>query len=588
MNQTLSGNFYHVSVDSIPKIDRVEALRLERDRFVALAFCAADMLLETDGSQAVTYAAGATKALTGLAPEALLGARLRDLIAPADRMYLDELVRAMRPGARLDPVTAHLAGPEGATPPLSLSGYRLPDMPGRYFFAIKLGAGAIDPEVGRSLSHDTESGLFDRESFARIAAHRAKSAEATGETMQLTLLRMEKMGELRARLDEEANRSLIATIGATLRASADGGDAAGRLDEDSYGIMHKPGFDVDGVRSKVESYVREADPQGIGISISLGTVDADAFGISEADAISALQYSLERFCADGAMPIVGTLTEGLENLARDTAHRMAGLRRIIAEDRFTIAFQPIVEVRTRRINHFEALARFDQEHAIDSPYDMIVFAEATGLICDFDLAMSRKVIAWMSGDGPGANRPHRIAINLSGRSLGNVSFVAALHKLLDANGQVRSRLIFEITESARIPDLGLANKFIQSLRSAGHKVCLDDFGAGAAAFQYLRALEVDVVKIDGQYLRGAIEGGKSRAFLKAMAGLCRELRIEMIAEMVEDRRYLPLIEECGIRYGQGYLFGKPEADVSSFLPQPRTRIRRFEVHQPSQPGYGRR
>ena len=588
MNQTLSGNFYHVSVDSIPKIDRVEALRLERDRFVALAFCAADMLLETDGSQSVTYAAGATKALTGLAPEALLGARLRDLIAPADRMYLDELVRAMRPGARLDPVTAHLAGPEGATPPLSLSGYRLPDMPGRYFFAIKLGAGAADPEVGRSLSHDTESGLFDRESFARIAAHRAKSAEETGETMQLTLLRMEKMGELRARLDEEANRSLIATIGATLRASADGGDAAGRLDDDSYGIMHKPGFDVDGVRSKVESYVREADPQGIGISISLGTVDADTFGISEADAISALQYSLERFCADGAMPIVGTLTEGLENLARDTAHRMAGLRRIIAEDRFTIAFQPIVEVRTRRINHFEALARFDQEHAIDSPYDMIVFAEATGLICDFDLAMSRKVIEWMSGDGPGANRPHRIAINLSGRSLGNVSFVAALHKLLDANDQVRSRLIFEITESARIPDLDLANKFIQSLRNAGHKVCLDDFGAGAAAFQYLRALEVDVVKIDGQYLRGAIEGGKSRAFLKAMAGLCRELRIEMIAEMVEDRRYLPLIEECGIRYGQGYLFGKPEADVSSFLPQPRTRVRRFEVHQPSQPGYGRR
>jgi EAL domain-containing protein (putative c-di-GMP-specific phosphodiesterase class I) len=251
---------------------------------------------------------------------------------------------------------------------------------------------------------------------------------------------------------------------------------------------------------------------------------------------------------------------------------MAVLRRIIAEDGFNIAFQPIVELATRRINHFEALVRFNGVPDRDSPYDMITFAEATGLICDFDLAMCRKVLSWLALRG--AERPLAVAANLSGRSLANVSFVAALHDLLKSYPDVRSRLIFEITESARITDLTLANRFIQGLRQAGHKVCLDDFGAGAAAFQYLRALEVDVVKIDGQYLQSAFDGNKSKAFLKAMAGLCRELGVDTIAEMVEDESYLPLLKECGIRYAQGYLFGRPEADPRAFdQPRPVSALR---------------
>jgi EAL domain-containing protein (putative c-di-GMP-specific phosphodiesterase class I) len=575
-------------VDGIAKIERMDALREERDRFVALAFCAADMLLETDGQQVIAFAAGATRALTGRAPEELAGSKLRDLVAPKDRLFVDALLREMRPGARLDPVVAHLAAPGGSTPPLSLSGYRLPDMPGRYFFALKLGTPPVDPAVARSLSHDAESGLYDRESFARIAAHRANATAKNDEPLQLTLFRLEKMAELRHRLDEETNQGLVATIGATLRASAEGGDAAGRLDEDSYGIVHKPGLDLEGVKAKVESYAREADPDGIGITISFGTMAADTFGMSEADALRALQYSLEQFCADGSPPVMGSLTEGLENLARDTAHRMSGLRRIIAEDLFVVAFQPIVEVKTRRIAHFEALARFDAERIGESPYEMVVFAEATGLICDFDLAMCRKVLTWMSERGGDAERSPHIAANLSGRSLGNVSFIAALHDLLKSYPGLRSRMIFEITESARIADLELANRFIQSLRAAGHKVCLDDFGAGAAAFQYLRALEVDIVKIDGQYLRGAVDGGKSHAFLKAMAGLCRDLEIEMIAEMVEDRRYLPLIDDCGIRYAQGYLFGRPETDIAHFLPAERPRARRVEAKRPGAGGAVRR
>ena len=104
------------------------------------------------------------------------------------------------------------------------------------------------------------------------------------------------------------------------------------------------------------------------------------------------------------------------------------------------------------------------------------------------------------------------------------------------------------------------NVVIQRLRTTGHAVCLDDFGAGAAAFQYLRALEVDVVKIDGMYVREALQSQTGKPFLKAMAGLCRDLGVGVVAEMVEDKSVVSFLLECGIQFGQGILFGEPSLD----------------------------
>jgi EAL domain-containing protein (putative c-di-GMP-specific phosphodiesterase class I)/GGDEF domain-containing protein len=556
---------------------RLEALRRERDRFVALAFCAADMLFETDSDHRIAFAAGATVALTGRTPEGLIGSLLEDLIAAGDRAFVAELLGNLALGQRLDPVLAHLDGPEGLTPPLLLSGYHLPDMPGRYFFALKLGAGAIDPELRRALARDPESSLLDKNSFARVAALEARAASRAGEELKLTMFRLDRVAALRARIGAEAHRTLAATIGACLRANSAAGESAGRLAEDSYGLLHKPSLDVERIRRRIQDYARDADPEGAGVAVSHGTLAADVARLADGDALRAVQYALDRFCAGAPeAPAPARLSEAFDSLVGETTGRMTALRRIIAEDAFEIAFQPIVEIATRRIHHFEALARFSPDRVDDSPYEMITFAEATGLICDFDLAMCRKVLAWLDRDGAGADAPaRRVAANLSGRSLGNVSFVAALHDLLDAYPQSRPRLIFEITESARIADLDLANRFIQSLRLAGHRVCLDDFGAGSSAFHYLRALEVDVVKIDGAYIRSAVADAKAKAFLMAMAGLCHALKVEVIAEMVEERHYLPLLEECGIRYAQGYLFGRPDVDVAAFDGGDRRYARRF-------------
>jgi EAL domain-containing protein (putative c-di-GMP-specific phosphodiesterase class I) len=230
---------------------------------------------------------------------------------------------------------------------------------------------------------------------------------------------------------------------------------------------------------------------------------------------------------------------------------------------FDAFFQPIVNARTGCIHHYEALARFPDADGTLTPYDHISLAERTGLITVFDMAMVRKMIAWL-GNQPQRSGAVRVSVNISGRSINSLPCLAELDALLGDNAWVRGRLMFEITESAHLGNLVAANAFIQRLRRQGFPVCLDDFGAGAANFEYLSCLEVDIVKLDGDWLRAARQARKGEAFLKALIGLCRDLGITTVAEMIEDEAALDFARGCGVTYVQGFLFGAPAGDIGVF------------------------
>ena len=165
-----------------------------------------------------------------------------------------------------------------------------------------------------------------------------------------------------------------------------------------------------------------------------------------------------------------------------------------------------------------------------------------------------------------ANIPDRFhaAVNISGFSVSNEAYIAGLKDLLGKNQWAAERVLFEITESARMADLEGANEFIQILRKDGYEVCLDDFGAGAASFQYLATLDVDVVKFDGSVIKDAQRVAKGKAFLKALTRFCRELGVETIGQMVDSPDGLEFVRECGVQYVQGFLFGEPNTNILSF------------------------
>jgi EAL domain-containing protein (putative c-di-GMP-specific phosphodiesterase class I) len=574
------------------------ALRAERDRFVALAFAAADLLLELDSEQRVVFAAGATAPFVGLAPQALTGKSFLDLVAASDRSMMREVLAQGARGKRMRNIVLRLqsAGDDGQpspSAPLALLGYRLPEMGGRYFLSLR--AGGHEPRLGDDdpVPQVTggDSGLCNPRSFASLAAERLGAAGAVavderGKSYSLTLLRFLGLNELRRRLERDARGQLVAAIGGGLRALAVNGDLAGQFDGENFGLIHPKDADLaEFERSIVEMSCR-FDPQYVapaatakkpskksqvappgGVMVARAVVDMDVAGMGQPEQVKALTHIVNRF-TDGRLDDfkIASASAGLSAMIGETVHKLAEFRSVISDADFAMAFQPIVALTNRKIHHFEVLARFPKFGDRLTPYEAITFAEQTGLICDFDLAMCSKALDWLEARRL-EGKAYTLAVNLSGSSIGTPSFVKALHKLLQRHDAVRRLVVFEITESARIGNLRGVNAIVKGLRAEGHKVCLDDFGAGASAFHYLRALDVDVVKIDGVYVRDAFKNSKGAAFLKAMASLCTDLGIATVAEMVEDESNLAFLRQCGVDYGQGWLFGKPSFDIADFEPK---------------------
>ena len=534
----------------------------DRDRFVAFAFCWADLLVELDQNRKVLFAVGATNSFLGFSAEKLLGRNFIELVSPKDRLLLDQLLEVTARKGRIDNLTIRLVGEKGVTQPLKVAGYMLPDLKDHYFIALRASVRVDAKGNIESKPRDLNTGLLTGDSFTELAAKKLKERGAGAKPVEMTLVNLPNFQTLTDSLSPEEKQTLLNTVGTTLRANSLDGDSAGEIGDGKFGVVHDKGLDVKALEDKIAEAMRAFDPTGKGINVQAGTLDIDLANISEEDLTKGLVYTINHFKDQaGAKFNVKDIASNMNNLVKEAVNSLKTFRTLVGASDFQVAFHPILDVRTGAVHHYEALVRFNGNFE-QSPYKYITFAEETGLINEFDIAMARKCVEWL--------RKHKgdkvsLAVNISGMSVDNAQYTKDLHALLDADTWLRNFLLFEITESARVADLKKANTFVQSLRSRGFHVCLDDFGAGAASFQYLSVLEVDVVKLDGSAVKNAQSAPKGRAFLKALTTLCKTMEVETIAEMVDTRETLEFVRDCGVEYVQGFLFGKPDADPWQFI-----------------------
>ncbi len=546
-------------------------MRAERDRFVAFAFSAADLMLEVAEDGRVTYASGAARQLFGLDAAELIGRQLGPLIDETDRHFLLNLLASLSVGGRIEPVTIRLAASGTANAVKSgaicvLGGCCLPRREGRYYLTLS-GARLPQAETALQNKRDYQTGLLTAADFEDRASDRLRLARELGSEVKITLLEIVGLKQLSGDLPPEQQAALMGDVGAFLRSKSIGGDTAGRIDAEKYSILHAGSVDQAAVADKVRQLVAKANPAAAATAEALGvqgaTLDLHTKGMSDEDAASAMAFAVQRFAAQGAAGLSFRNTEeSLKLLLSETVARVRALRFTVSQRDFQMVYQPIVALSDRKLHHYEALVRFGDDQ---SPFETIRLAEGVHLIGEFDLAVVQRVISALRAARQSGQRPE-VAVNLSGHSLESTVFLAALRELLASEPDIRQQLIFEITESTQITDLVLAGNAVRQLRQDGHAVCLDDFGAGAASFPYLQALEVDFVKIDGAYVKAlqSREKERDRAILRGMVWLCKELKIGTVAEMIETEDQARLLLDFGIDYGQGWLFGRPEADMHSW------------------------
>ncbi len=532
-------------------------------RFLSLAFASADVLLEIGADGRIGFAVGAASCLLHRSEASLPGTAWTDLFDTGDRALVTRLAAQLAGGRRAGPILVRLAGDEaGRQKFATLSLFRQPD--GRQ---LSCGLSAVPPAIAEEAAarrYEAQSQLLDHDSFGHAVEQLGAMSANYGQQMTLSLL---ELPGLAARSDATADE-LVASIGAILRGASVDGGTAGRLGPERFGLVHQP----DGARlgEAIAAIVAEGHQAGVDLTVHRQSVDLTDPTLDEEKRLKAVRFVIDRFVTQGtAGGAPRNLAQAFEAMVSDTLQQITDLSATMRDDAFAVMFQPIVSIAEGTLHHFEVLARFDGDR---SPFEKIRFAEQVGLIESFDLLVCRRAARIIQGAG----RPTALAVNLSGRSLSSTAFVDALLALLAEQADIADRLLLEITESAELEDLQAADRIIQAIRRRGFAVCLDDFGAGAASFRYLQALTVDHVKLDGAYVGRIGRSRRDDALLRSMIGLCQDLGVETIAEMVETPEQEAALERLGVTYGQGWHYGRPTPQPA-WSPQAAAARRRGET-----------
>jgi EAL domain-containing protein (putative c-di-GMP-specific phosphodiesterase class I) len=153
-----------------------------------------------------------------------------------------------------------------------------------------------------------------------------------------------------------------------------------------------------------------------------------------------------------------------------------------------------------------------------------------------------------------------LGINVSGTAASDPAWLQSFVDYIAANGELAGRLMVELTETAALHHFEENARFVSQLRELGVKVAIDDFGAGYTSFRNLQMMHVDVVKIDGSYVKNLAENPENQVFVRTLVGLAKNFNMRVVAEWVGSDADAALLQSFGVDYFQGFHFGEPLLD----------------------------
>jgi PAS domain S-box-containing protein len=242
-----------------------------------------------------------------------------------------------------------------------------------------------------------------------------------------------------------------------------------------------------------------------------------------------------------------------ERAKRERLQSSAQIHEALAQDRFVLQGQPIVNLASRQIEQAELLIRMRRTTGGDDlvpPAEFLPAAERFGFIGVVDQWVVDQAIQHAAAG-------HRVEVNLSAKTISDVAQVDRIERAILASGCPPENLIFEITETAVADHLDSARRFAERLRTLGCAFALDDFGVGHGTFTYLKHLAVDYLKIDLQFVRDLLDDDVNRQVVEAIIGVANQFEIKTVAEGIEDEATLQALLAMGVDYAQGYWIGRP-------------------------------
>ena len=238
----------------------------------------------------------------------------------------------------------------------------------------------------------------------------------------------------------------------------------------------------------------------------------------------------------------------------------------IEQDEIALYSQSAVNIKTGAPIHHEIFLRIrDENGAWADPQQFMGTAESLGFAPALDQRVIARVLTHIHEQGK--NSKLRYAVNVSATSIADDNWVRELAEIIRTSDVPGNRMIFEISEKVAMENIDATASFIEQMRALGARAALDDFGTGFSSFYYLKRFNVDYLKISGAFTQDLSDNEESRVFVKAVNGLARDLKRQVIAKGVETELMLNLLKDAGALYAQGHYF-QPATPLVSAIHAP--------------------
>jgi diguanylate cyclase (GGDEF)-like protein len=413
--------------------------------------------------------------------------------------------------------------------------------------------------------HDPLTGLANRALFRERLVLALDAHRYRGKQIALLFADLDDFKLINDSFGHAMGDRLLRAIGERLGGCVPGDDLVARLGGDEFAVLLEAhAAQAEPIGHRILAALRDPfviDGHTVGVGASIGLVMPEP-----ADPELSADTLLRR--ADAAMYV--SKRRGKGNLARyagsadggpnaDLPHLLArALSGAPAAAGFEVNYQPIVRFADGVTVAVEALARWTDPVA--GPVDPDVFvrvAERTGLVTAIDDFVLDRACEDAAALANTYGRPIDVHVNVSAARLGHHGLEESIVRALERHAVRPSRLVVEITETRRIPDLPDAALVAARLRSLGVRIALDDFGSGFNALAQLHSLPVDIVKLDSTLTDVDVAPERAGTLLRSVLAICADLDIAVVAEGIETPARAHALASLGCPLGQGYLFGQP-------------------------------
>ncbi|WP_290583777.1 EAL domain-containing protein [Ketobacter sp.] len=424
---------------------------------------------------------------------------------------------------------------------------------------------AVERKAAYLANHDVLTDLINREQFKVHLGHALESAFEQGVEHALIYVDLDQFKIINDTCGHVAGDELLKQIGNVVKVILGEKDYISRMGGDEFGILLLDCTlnEATAMAGRIHEAIKQHrflwDGQEFRVSSCIGLVQ-----------INRASSTIEELLASADMACYAAKDKGRSYIQiydlndqdltqrRDQMHWASRIRQALDRDEFVLYKQAIVGL-SESASHCEFLVRMKDGERIVPPGLFIPAAERFNLMTLIDRWVVNHAFAYVKRCvSKGTSLPGGLYfINLSGSSLNDETFFDFVRERKDFYGIPPHSICFEITETTAISNIETVSVFIAEIRDLGFLFALDDFGVGMSSFAYLKAIPIDVLKIDGGFVRNIVNDAMDLAIVSACNSIAHSAGLKTVAEFVEDQAIVECLRKLGVDYAQGYGIEKP-------------------------------